>query len=115
MIQKVKMLKKKHLKELKQELNRVISELIKLGTIKIIQFGSSVRDELSLTSDIDLVVIIENSQKYIERSAEIYKKVKPKDIDLLIYTPIEFNRMKGENLFIQHILKEGKVIYERNK
>ena len=115
MIQKVKMLKKKHLKELKQELSRVISELIKLGALKIIQFGSSVREELSLTSDIDLIVIIETKQNYIERSAGIYKEVKPKDIDLLVYTPIEFKRMTGENLFIQHILKEGKVIYERNK
>ncbi len=115
MIQKVRMLKKKHLKELKQELRRVISELIKLGALKIIQFGSSVRKELNLTSDIDLIVIVETKQKYIERSAEIYKKVKPKEIDLLIYTPIEFKCMMAENLFIQHILKEGKVIYERNK
>jgi predicted nucleotidyltransferase len=115
MIQKVKTLKNKHLKELKQEFKRVLSELIKLDTLKIIQFGSSVRDELSLTSDIDLVVIIETNQNFIERSADIYKKVKPKEIDLFIYTPDEFERMKGENLFIQHILKEGKVVYERNK
>jgi len=115
MIQKVKMLKKKHLKELKQELSRILTELIKLDAIKIIQFGSSVREELSLTSDIDLIVIIESTEKFIERSAEIYKKVKPKDIDLFIYTPIEFEHMTRENLFIQHILKEGKVIYERNK
>jgi predicted nucleotidyltransferase len=115
MIQKVKILKEKHLKELKQELSRVISELINLGAIKIIQFGSSVREELSLTSDIDLIVIIKTDQNFLERSAEIYKKIKPKDIDLLIYTPIEFNRMKKDNLFIQHILKAGKVIYERNE
>ncbi|MCK4285688.1 MAG: nucleotidyltransferase domain-containing protein [Candidatus Lokiarchaeota archaeon] len=115
MIQKLRLLKKKHLKELKQELRRVVSELINLGAIKIIQFGSSVREELSLTSDIDLIVIIKTDQNFLERSAEIYKKVKPKDVDLLIYTPIEFKRMKEENLFIQHVLKEGKVFYERNK
>lgn len=115
MIQKVKMLKEKHLKELEQELNRVISFLIKLGALKIIQFGSSVREELRLMSDIDLIVIIETKQKFIERLAEIYKKIKPKDIDLLIYTPFEFKRMAEENLFIQHVLKEGKVIYERYK
>ncbi len=115
MIQKVKMLKEKHLREFKQELNRVISELINLGAIKIIEFGSSVREELSLTSDIDLIVIIKTDQNFVERSAAIYKKVKPKDVDLLIYTPIEFKRMKKENLFIQHVLKEGKVIYEGNK
>ena len=45
----------------------------------------------------------------------MWKQVKPKEIDLLIYTPIEFKLMKEENLFIQHVIKEGKVIYERNK
>lgn len=115
MIQKVKKLKEKHLNELEQELCRVISVLIKLGALKIIQFGSSVREELSLMSDIDLIVILESTQKYIERSAEIYKKIKPKDIDLLIYTPFELKRMTVDNLFIQHVLKKGKVIYERNK
>ncbi len=115
MIHKVRLLKEKHLKELEQELSRVISELIKLGAIKIIQFGSSIREELSLTSDIDLIVIIKSEQNFIERSAEIYKKIKPKDVDLLIYTPIEFKHMKEENLFIQHVLKEGKIIHERIK
>jgi predicted nucleotidyltransferase len=113
MIQKVKLLKKKHLEEINNELNRVVSELTKLGAQKIIQFGSSVRGELSITSDIDLIVIIENNKNYLERSAEIYQNIKPKEIDLLIYTPNEFKRMKRENLFIQHILKEGKVIHER--
>ncbi len=108
------MLKKKHLKELKQELSHVISELVNLGAIKIIQFGSSVRDELRLTHDIDLIVIFKTDQSFIERLTEIYKKIKPKEIGLLIYTPIEFKRMKKENLFIPHVLKERKVIYERN-
>ncbi len=86
-----------------------------MGAIKIIQFGSSVREELGLSSDIDLIVIFKTDQSFIERLAKIYKKLKPKEIDLLIYTPFEFNRMKKDNLFIQHILKKGKVIYEGNK
>jgi predicted nucleotidyltransferase len=115
MIQKLKQLKNKHLKELKLELDRVILELINIGAQKIWQFGSSVRDELTITSDIDLIIILESNLNYIERLAEIYTKVKPKDIDFLVYTPNEFRYMIKENLFIQHVIKEGKVIYERNK
>ncbi len=113
MIQKVKELKERHLRHLEKELSRVKSQLINLGALKIILFGSSVRGELGLTSDIDLIVIIESDKDFIERSGEIYKKIQPKDIDLFIYTPNEFNRMSKDNLFIQHILKEGKIIFER--
>lgn len=115
MIQKVRVLKEKHLKELEKELSRVVSELINIGAIKIIQFGSSVRGELSLTSDIDLILIINTEHDFIERSALIYQKIKPKEVDIFIYTPIEFECMRKENLFIQHVLKEGRIIYERNK
>ena len=115
MMQKVRELKKRHLNQLKKELPRIKEELIKLGALKIILFGSAVRNELGLMSDIDLVVIIESNKSYIERSVEIYKKIQPIQVDLLIYTPYEFNHMSKENLFIQHILKEGKLIFERDE
>ena len=111
--QKIKKLKKQHLIHLRKELNRIKEGLIKLGALKIIIFGSAVRNELGLTSDIDLIVIIETNKNFIERAEEIYKNLAPIDIDLLIYTPNEFDRMNKENLFLQHVLKEGKVIYEQ--
>jgi len=114
MIHKIEALKKQHLENLEKELNRVKSELIKLGALKIILFGSAAKKELGLMSDIDLIVIVESSKPFIERTEEIYKVLQPTDIDLLIYTPDEFKQMKIDNLFIQHVLKEGKIIYERN-
>ena len=114
MIQKVKDLKNRHLNQLQKELNRVQSELIKLGALKLILFGSGARGELGLTSDIDLIVIIESNKSFIERSQDIYQKIQPRNVDLLIYTPNEFTLMVNENLFIQHVLKEGKILFEQN-
>lgn len=94
-------------------MDRIKEGLIKLGALKIIIFGSAIRKELGLTSDIDLIVIIESNKNFIERAEEIYKKLAPIDVDLLIYTPSEFDRMIKENLFLQYVLKEGKVIYEQ--
>jgi len=44
------------------------------------------------------------------------KVIKPNfAIDILVYTPDEFQKMVSEgNPFLEHVLKEGKVIYEKS-
>jgi predicted nucleotidyltransferase len=113
MIQRLKEAKEKHLTNLQDELTRVKLILIEMGAQKIILFGSSIRGELGLMSDIDLLVVIESDKDFIERLSYFYQKIQPIDIDILIYTPCEFLRMMEENLFIQHIVKKGKIIFER--
>jgi len=114
MIHRLKEAKEEHINNLQAELNRIKSKLIKMGAHKIILFGSAAREELGLMSDIDLIVIIESNKDFVERLAYFYQEIQPIEADLLIYTPLEFNRMIEENLFIQHVLKQGKVIFERN-
>lgn len=113
MIKKITELKEKHISDLQKELSRTKAELIKIGAIKIILFGSAARGDLGLMSDIDLLVIVNSDKNFIERTAEIYKLIQPSEVDILIYTPDEFEKMKKDNLFIQHILKKGKILFER--
>jgi predicted nucleotidyltransferase len=115
MIQNFKEAKKEHVRSLHEELARIKSKLIKMGAYQIILFGSAAREDLGLISDIDIIVIMESDKNFIDRLAEFYQEIQPRNADILIYTPAEFNRMKNENLFIKHVLKEGKVIYERQK
>ncbi len=115
MFQKIKKLKEEHLAHLEKELERVKNRLIQIGVKKIILFGSAVRNELNIMSDIDLLVIIDSNKLFIERLKEIYLTIQPSDVDILAYTPSEIEKMKENNLFIEHILKEGKLIYERNE
>lgn len=115
MIHRLKEAKKEHLFNLHEELNRIKSILIKMGAHKIILFGSAAREELGLMSDIDLIIVINSNKDFLERLSYFYQKIQPVDADLLIYTPREFNRMMEENLFIQHVLKQGKIIFERTK
>ncbi|MHA1235497.1 MAG: nucleotidyltransferase domain-containing protein [Promethearchaeota archaeon] len=114
MIHRLKEAKEKHIYNLQVELNRIKSKLIEMGARKIILFGSAAREELGLMSDIDLIVIIESNKDFVERLAYYYQEIQPIDADLLIYTPLEFIRMVEQNLFIQHVLKQGKIIFERN-
>jgi len=115
MIHRLKEAKEEHLYNLQKELNRIKAKLIKMGAHKIILFGSAAREELGLMSDIDLIAVIDSNKDFIERLSYFYQIIQPVDADLLIYTPLEFVRMMDENLFIQHILKQGKIIFERTK
>ncbi len=84
---------------------------------KIILFGSYAYGIPTEDSDLDLLVVVENSQqprykrardirKYLWGIAEV-----PKDI--LVYTQEEINEWKEvEEAFITSIIKKGRVLYE---
>ena len=101
--------KKKHIKQLKKELKRVRKALIKFGVEKIILFGSGARNELNIMSDIDLIIVLKSDKPFIERLTEIYSKVLPTEIDILAYTPDEFQKMGTNNLFIQQITPQKRA------
>lgn len=100
-------------KALKNELVRIVEALKKAGVKKIIVFGSLARDDIGPASDIDLLVVHETKKRFIERLVEIYELIDPKyALDLLVYTPSEFNEMKKKSIFVKRILSEGKLLYE---
>ena len=82
---------------------------------RVILFGSGARGEEDRYSDIDLVIIKETEERFLDRINSIYEILQPLcAIDVLVYTPDEFERMRQEgNPFIEKVLQEGMVIYER--
>jgi len=82
--------------------------------IKALAFGSVARGEADQWSDLDLVIVADTSRPFLERFkdfAGLYD-VWPR-LDLLIYTPEEFDRMlAGGNPFIQRVVTEGVVMHE---
>jgi predicted nucleotidyltransferase len=82
---------------------------------KIILFGSHARSESDQWSDIDLIVIYETDKAFLDRLKELYLAWKiPKAVDILAYTPEEFNRMTLESPFVQDAVAEGQVLYEKH-
>ena len=82
---------------------------------KALLFGSFARGSQSQKSDIDLILIQETGEPSFERYGgilqDLYKAVKGRDIEVLIYTPEELDRISHRR-FIQRAWQEGKVIYE---
>ncbi|MCX7795745.1 MAG: nucleotidyltransferase domain-containing protein [bacterium] len=106
--------KKRRKKILEAELRRILNILQTLDIEKIILFGSLLRNDIMSTSDIDLIIIKETKKRFLDRLDEIYTTIKPRvAMDILVYTPKEFEKLQKESSFIRQILKEGKVLYEK--
>jgi predicted nucleotidyltransferase len=100
-----------------EEIECAIKDVAKaIGATKAILFGSFARGTGTRKSDVDVVFIQETSLRFLERLSVpmdlLFRKIRGKDIDVLVYTPGEFDRMRsGGNRFILRILHEGRVLY----
>lgn len=85
---------------------------------KIILFGSVARGEAGEFSDIDLILVKNTDQRFIQRSIEAAAGISREvrwgvNTDLLVYTPRELAAMIEEgNPFIEHALNDCRVLYE---
>ena len=100
-----------HIRKLRTELNRLVTELVELGAQLIVLFGSAARGELDLFSDIDLFVVLETDLPFIERTVWLYEQLHPEAADIICYTPSEFAQLKDKKPFLKHILSEGVVLH----
>jgi len=95
---------------------RILTLLKEYNPEKVILFGSQAKNSCDSYSDIDLVIIKKTEKRFLDRIKEVFKVIKPNfAIDILVYTPDEFQKMLSEgNPFLEHVLKEGKVIHEKS-
>lgn len=82
---------------------------------RIILFGSFATGEATEWSDIDLVIVKETERRFLERTKEVLLLLRPRvGVDILVYTPREFERLSCERPFVRtEIQEKGKVLYER--
>jgi predicted nucleotidyltransferase len=95
--------------------DRIIETFLPFDPERIILFGSTARRDDDDVSDVDLIVVYDTDKRFLDRLEELYRSWKiPKAVDILAYTPLEFNRMASESAFLKKVLSEGIVIYERS-
>ena len=101
----------------KKELDRIIESLIKVYSPKAIYlFGSYAWGEPTADSDIDLAVVVEESELDMAgrirlSSTELWYFEFP--VDIIVYTQNEIIEKAKYNSTLQHrILTEGKKMYE---
>lgn len=82
---------------------------------KAIVFGSRARGSHTRRSDLDIILVMQTDRRFFDRYeeiAELYVCFKDMDVDILVYTPEELERI-AHRPFIKRALTEGKVVYER--
>jgi len=81
--------------------------------LRISIFGSYARGRTDLFTDLDVLVIMDSARPFIERQSELYELLGlPVDLDLLCYTPDEFDKIKHRPFF-RHALTSERVLYEK--
>jgi len=109
-------LKEKRKKEIEENLKKIVQKIIEIGVEKIILFGSTVEGMVSKSSDIDIIIVKKTNKKFLERLDEIYKIINPDiAVDLIVYTPEEYEKFKETNSFLKNALKRGRVLYEKKE
>jgi predicted nucleotidyltransferase len=102
---------------LEAELTRYVKQLQEVyHPERILLFGSLASGRVGEWSDIDLVIIKESRQKFLDRIREVMHLLQPRvGVDILVYTPEEFAQLSRERPFVrEEVIAKGKVLYERN-
>jgi predicted nucleotidyltransferase len=99
---------------LEKSLHQIVKKLSELeGVERISLFGSYARGRADLFTDLDILVVMNTEKGFVERLRMLYELLAaPVDMDLLCYTPEEFQALK-ERPFFRQILREEVVLYEK--
>jgi predicted nucleotidyltransferase len=96
---------------LEVEAERITGALVERGALLVLAFGSFARGDTASASDLDIIAVIPSELPFIHRLEELYMAIVPRvGLDLLAYTPKEFEEMK-DRLFVRRALQEGRVLY----
>ena len=106
--------RKDHRANLSSSLSNIVNHLSSIPEVKrVVLFGSYVAGRRDLFTDLDLLVIMESDLDFVQRTAELYRQLSfSVDLDMLVYTPEEFGRMKHKG-FMRLAVENGQVLYEK--
>jgi predicted nucleotidyltransferase len=106
--------KKEREEKLKSSLISVTRQLRDIGALKIILFGSLAEEDVDVSSDLDLLVIMP-----AEKSGKEWMKLVYENIDvgiasnIIIYNQKELQENLATSSFLRGILNSGRTVYEK--
>jgi predicted nucleotidyltransferase len=101
---------------LKVSISRIVDTLSALEEVeKVSLFGSYTRGKVDLFTDLDVLVIMKTDMSFPDRLRVLYSKLAlPVDLDLLCYTPDEWENLR-DRPFFRAALQEEMVLHEKKR
>lgn len=101
---------------LDESLSRIVSSLAALEEVKRVSvFGSYAAGRRDLLTDLDIVVVMDTAESYVDRLRRLYSMLSaPVDLDLFCYTPAEWESLR-ETPFLRHVEQQERVLYEKTR
>lgn len=101
---------------LDDSLSRIVTHLSAMPEVdRVILFGSYAAGRRDLLTDLDLLVVMQSQQDFVQRTAAMHQRLQAGvDLDLLVYTPQEFERQR-EHGIVRQAVRTGKVLYEKER
>ena len=94
-------------------LRHFVALLPRTDVQKVILFGSHARGSLHSRSDLDLIVIRKTTQPFVRRADDLIDLFPPgTPVDLLVYTPEEWEQLRTGRDIHRRAHEEGVVIYD---
>lgn len=101
-----------HRARLEAALPGIVEQLATIGAKKIVLFGSLARGDVARSSDIDLIVVLDLPGRFMDRLTAVYEALDVNvGVDALVYTSEELAELAASRPFIQHALREGRLLY----
>jgi len=100
--------------EVAERLREYVEEVVKvLNPRLIVLFGSFARGDVNEGSDIDLIVVADFQEEFLDRITLLMKMNRFRlPIEPIGYTPVEFEDMRTRrNTFIEEALQTGRILY----
>lgn len=103
-----------YVRKLEKAPRRIIEVLSQVdGVRRVSLFGSYARGRRDLFTDLDVLVVWQTDKPLLERLGFLHSILDVAvDIDVVCYTPAEFERMK-ERPFLRHALCEEVLLFEK--
>lgn len=103
-----------YVEALGRALDQIVTRLAGMPEVeRVILFGSYAAGQRDLFTDLDLLVVMSSEQDFVSRTAGLRQQLAAGvDLDLLVYTPQEFERLR-EYGFVRQALRTGKTLYEK--
>ena len=100
-----------------ERLQEAVSRLVDvLDPVRIVLFGSYACGEPDEDSDVDLLVVMETTERPAARIAKVSRLLSPRPfpVDIIVRTPEEVDRdCRRTDPFMRELVERGRVLYER--